>query len=289
MLERTLNRTTRIGISTWVYFWRPLEETLRKIAKVGYPYVELWGDEGHLDPTVFSGILPLRRLLNKLQLQVYSLHAPFTYANIAALDEEERKYSIQTIRKSIEFCSKLEGKVVIIHPHSTKVFPSLKDSSKMIDSIERSLGELTTFAGECNIKIALENLPFLGEWEFGSEISDLKKLVTKIGRNELGLCLDTGHSLIGKAKVDLSQMVFECEKKLIALHIQDTDGKKDRHWLPGEGIINWTQFAKALRSVNYQGIFTLEISGSEKWTGQNVNAILERGLIKGKKIFEEYK
>lgn len=29
---------------------------------------------------------------------------------------------------------------------------------------------------------------------------------------------------------------------MIALHIQDTDGEKDQHWLSGEGINDWSKF-----------------------------------------------
>lgn len=280
------NKTARIGISTWVYFWRPLTEVLREIAKAGYSYIEIWGDKAHLDPTAFPNVSSLKHLLKELHLQPYSLHAPFSYVNIASLDEEYRKHSIRVIKKSIELCSRLGGKIVSIHPHSNQMFPDLKDYSRMIHKIEESIQELTFFAKRFGIKIAVENVPYLGGWDFGSKISNLVKLIEKIDSDELGLCLDIGHIFVGRKNVDLSRNILDCEKNLIALHIQDTDGKKDRHWLPGEGIIDWSKFSEDIGSINYQGVFMLEVSGSQKWTGRNVNDVLPRGLTVARKMLE---
>jgi sugar phosphate isomerase/epimerase len=53
---KLVNKTANIGISTWVYFWRPLAEVLREIAEAGYSYIEIWGDKAHLDPTIFPDV-----------------------------------------------------------------------------------------------------------------------------------------------------------------------------------------------------------------------------------------
>lgn len=37
-----------MSISTWVYFWKPLEEVLRKIADAGYTKLEIWADKANL-------------------------------------------------------------------------------------------------------------------------------------------------------------------------------------------------------------------------------------------------
>lgn len=280
------NKTTRFGISTWVYLCRPLAEVLREIGESGYSYVEIWGDKAHLDPTMFRDVSSLKSLLKELHLQAYSVHAPFSYLNMASLDDKYREHSIRIIKKSIELCSELEGKIVIIHLHPNAIFPNSKDCQQMVHKVEESIQELTFFAKRLGIQIAVENLPYLGGWDFGSKISDLVKLVEKINSDDLGLCLDTGHIFVGRSDVSLSRNVLECGKHLIALHIQDTDGEEDRHWLPGEGIIDWSEFSRNLRSINYQGIFMLEVSGSQKWTGRNVDSVLQRGLAEIRTISE---
>ena len=276
----------QIGISTWVYFWKPLEEVLDDIANAGYSYVEIWADRTHLDPRISPDLSALKDLLNSLYLKVHSLHAPFSDVNIASLNERERKNSLKLIKKSMEFCSKIEGEAVIIHPYSTEIFGNDQSYLRAKSKMEDSLCTLAIFAEKLGIKLAVENVSNIGGWSFGAEMSQLTKSVSKINNPHLGLCLDTGHVFIGRADADLSKDVLECGKNLIALHIQDTDGKKDRHWLPGQGIIDWTQFMKDLIFIDYKGVLTLEISGSPEFTERNVDNILSRGMQSIKNVLK---
>jgi len=257
---------------------------LRKVANAGYPNIEIWADKAHLDPTLSPNILVIKDLLKNLSLQAHSLHAPFSYVNIGALDEECRRCSLSLIKKSIEFCSELEGKIVIVHPHPIGVFFNLKNEAKIIDKTKESLYEIALFAKKEGIKVAVENLPELEGWSFGSDISKLSKLIEEINSNNLGLCLDVGHALVKKKNANLPTDILRCGKYLIALHIQDTDGKRDRHWVPEEGVIDWLQFFKTIEAVSYQGVFTLEVAGSKKKAIDDANDI----LIKAKEFIKKY-
>ena len=273
-----IDRKSTLSISTWVYFWQPLEQVLRKIADTGYANVEIWGDKTHLDPRISPDIPLLKDLLNSLHLKVHSLHAPFSDVDIASLDEKKRENSLHLIKRLMEFCSEVEGEIVIIHPCSIEMFGDARRYPTAKNKTEDSLFSLTTFAEKLGIRLAVENLPNIGGWRFGTEVSELSQLVSKANNPHLGLCLDIGHVFVGRENVSLSEDVFACGKDLIALHIQDTDGKKDRHWLPGEGIINWAQFIKDITSIGYKGALTLEVSGSPVFTERNVDNVLFRGI-----------
>jgi len=286
MKEQLVDKiTTAISISTWVYYWEPLKEVLEKIANAGYLNVEIWADKAHLDPIIAPDILMIKNLFRNLSLQVHSLHAPFSGVNIAALDEEYRKCSLSLIKKSIEFCSELEGKIVVVHPHINGVFFNPEDEMKIIGRIKESLNEIAIFAKKMGVKIAVENVPKLEGWSFGSNVSKLWKLIEEINNDNLGLCLDTGHFFVKGANSNLSASILHCSKYLTALHIQDTDGKRDRHWLPGEGIIDWPKFFKTLKTVNYQGMLTLEITGSKQIAAHNVNNVLIKAMESVKRYF----
>lgn len=62
------------------------------------------------------------------------------------------------------------------------------------------------------IELAVENLSNTGGWRFGTEVSELSKLVSRINNPHLGLCLDTGHLFVGRESVSLSKDVFACGK-----------------------------------------------------------------------------
>lgn len=281
-----IGRKSTLSISTWVYFWEPLEQVLGKIADTGYTNVEIWGDKTHLDPRISPDITALKDLLNRLHLKVHSLHAPFSDVDISSLDKRKRQSSLELIKKTVEYCSKIEGGIVIIHPYSTEISGDDQSYLTVKNKTKDSLYTLATSAEKLGIRLAVENLPGIGGWSFGIEVSKLSKLVSKINNPHLGLCLDTGHVFVGRESVSLSKDVFACGKDLIALHIQDTDGKKDRHWLPGEGIIDWTRFLKDLTFIGYQGALTLEISGSAEFTERNVDNVLFRGIESVENISE---
>jgi sugar phosphate isomerase/epimerase len=46
---------------------------------------------------------------------------------------------------------------------------------------------------------------------------------------------------------------------LAVLHVHDNDGERDRHWLPGLGIVDWEAFMHALVEIGFEGTLSLEI------------------------------
>ena len=44
------------------------------------------------------------------------------------------------------------------------------------------------------------------------------------------------------------------------MHLSDYDYIDERHWLPGEGKINWKELISGLESVNYNGPLMYEIN-----------------------------
>jgi len=54
-------------------------------------------------------------------------------------------------------------------------------------------------------------------------------------------------------------MARTLKEKLFTLHISDYDGVDERHWLPGQGVIDWRAFVAALKDINYTGPFNYEI------------------------------
>ena len=45
---------------------------------------------------------------------------------------------------------------------------------------------------------------------------------------------------------------------LAALHVHDNDGKRDLHWLPYAGVIDWAAFSRALHEIGFAGALSLE-------------------------------
>ena len=72
------------------------------------------------------------------------------------------------------------------------------------------------------------------------------------------VCFDVNH-LFHESHKDFIDALGE---KIITLHISDYDYEDERHWLPGEGEINWEELVSLLKKINYQGVFMNEINAS---------------------------
>jgi len=126
------------------------------------------------------------------------------------------------------------------------------------------LKALTARLDGTEMSIALENA---GGILLSAE--GLLRLIDAAGGAHLGICLDTGHLNLSRARgiVDYTQSDFirRAGKRLIALHIADNDTSRDQHLMPfGGGNVDFRDVMRGLRDVGYTGLFNLEIPGERK-------------------------
>ena len=82
------------------------------------------------------------------------------------------------------------------------------------------------------------------------------------GSSALQLSIDTGHAHYahgtnGAPPVDY--YVEAAAEKLAHVHLQDADGYADRHWLPGEGDVNWHAIFRSLGRLNSDPRLIIEV------------------------------
>ena len=79
-----------------------------------------------------------------------------------------------------------------------------------------------------------------------------------------GICLDTGHLNLNE-DTDQRNFILKAGKRLRALHIADNEGRSDQHMMPfGKGNVDFAEIVEALREINYEGLFNLEIPGENR-------------------------
>ena len=59
-------------------------------------------------------------------------------------------------------------------------------------------------------------------------------------------------------------------KSIGTIHASDYDRKDERHWLPGEGVIDWPDFLRRLQASGYKGVFMHEVRAGVNATPENV-------------------
>lgn len=124
--------------------------------------------------------------------------------------------------------------------------------------LERNLAVLRQVqegAKGMKIRICLENLTRVCR-----DVDALVWLVDRLDSDRFGICLDTGHLNICGG--NQAEFIRKAGKRLTALHIADNEGERDQHMMPfGRGNVDFEQVVRALREVDYHGLFNLEIPG----------------------------
>lgn len=174
--------------------------------------------------------------------------------------------AVETLCKWIDMYEAIGVKSMVLHCDEFRGENIPKEVKR-----ERNLEKLKLIAEHVknkDITICLENLTS-ARLEISEDIltsrtaDDLLYYIEKLGSDRFGFCLDTGH--LNLTDKNQEKFILTAADKLKALHIADNEGVWDQHMMPyGKGNINFVKVAKALRKVDYHGLFNLEIGGETK-------------------------
>ncbi|MCL4393655.1 MAG: sugar phosphate isomerase/epimerase [Chloroflexi bacterium] len=247
----------KISITSFVYFNYPLAAAIERIAAAGYDGVDVWGGRPHayrsdLGP---QEIASLKRLLQDRNLGIPSfIPAQFRYpTSLCSGNETIRQDSMAYIEDSIETAALLGAPIVSVCPgHS--LFGQAKDEAWQ--RLRASLDVLCTFAAARGLRVALEPADRF-ETDLVQTVDDALRLVGAVGRDNLGIILDVGHSqVVGEP---FAAAVNKLGSALYHVHVDDNMGQRDQHLVPGEGTIDFRSSIAALRAAGYDGYLAVEL------------------------------
>lgn len=250
----------KVAISTHIFALRELSGPLIKdIAGAGFKFVELWCSREHLGyhkPGRVKGVLGS---LKDNGLELTSLHAPFYFSvqeararrflTLSSPDPSVREAALQEIQLLMD-CLQVIGSIpMVLHTGLT----ASEDDPRLEEALLKGLSRLLPLCRSAGLLIALENGP--GPKAGCAKIMELAQT---FGKEDVGVCLDTGHSNIaGSLLSDLSLSA----PRLLSIHVHDNDGREDQHRPPFSGSIPWGEFMSALRKMEYGGPFIMETAG----------------------------
>lgn len=212
-------------------------------------------------------------------ISVWSVHLPFipfATNNIASLD---RRVCEDTVRLQSELIRKVGDagiKTVVIHPSGEPNEPETR--KERMKNAKECLSRLAAVAAEAGTVIAVEDLP---RSCLGCNSAEILELISVDPR--LTVCFDTNH-LLGEKIADF---VTACGKYFRTIHVSDYDLVDERHWLPGEGVIDWRALMADLDRVGYQGPFLYEIDYKTPRTITRPRDLTAADFARNKKELEE--
>ena len=251
----------KIGITNTSYGVYGFEGAIEKIASQGYDcidyqgFVDVESSFFKLPEDEFMAELLRQKALFTLHgLTVSQAHAPWRTPKDG--DPEERKRWILAMKKSIRGAHALGCHRFVVHP-LMPYMDTAQNPEEVWAMNEEFLVDLADYAGEYGVTVCFENMPF-PDFPIATVEHDLKML-DKLQRDNLKICLDTGHAAIFEG-ADLTRVIRAIGDRLEAVHIHDNMGKEDEHLIPGDGIIDWDSFAKALKEIGFNKVISLETS-----------------------------
>jgi sugar phosphate isomerase/epimerase len=190
-------------------------------------------------------------VLRTSRLELWSLHAPFgTAVDISSLDDTVRLQGLEAVRAAFGTAAELGCQIVVVHASAEPIAPH--ERAARLAQAQHSLASVVGMAQASGVRAALEPLP---RTCLGHTADEMALLLADLPAEWIGICLDVNHANVGQ---DIVVFIRRFGARILSLHISDNDGVDEKHWLPGEGVIPWSDVIRALYAVGYVGPFMYE-------------------------------
>lgn len=285
----------KLSISSYIAGKSP-EAAVKRIARAGFHYAELGAPHSAMllerSPEEWK---EFREFARQEGIEFGQGHLPL-HNFITDKDETSRRANVEIHRRYCRMYHALGITAPVLHCGGYREIHAGEDPAAVRAIRIKSLKELLSDLPE-GMCLCLENLP-------DETFEDVFANLEEMGFPEnLGLCLDTGHLHFSPAP-DHESFILRAGKHLKALHLHDNPGPmapdgvlklsgwlgSDKHMMPGffAGSINWYKVTAALRAINYDRLWNMEIGaelGVDTPNQRYRDMILRHNCERGELIF----
>lgn len=232
-----------LGIYIWFGIPMPLAQRLHAIRAAGFDAVSLWWDVKRGMGRDRLHALPAQ--VRDAGLLVENAHLPFAKCNaLWSADAAARDAAVTRHLGWLDECAGAGIPLVVMHLTSGDDPPP--PSADGLAGVARIVAE----AGTRGIAVAVENVRKAAYLELAlAEIPALR------------CCYDSSHARLWGP----DDLLCRYGDRLAAVHLSDNDGRADRHWLPGDGVIDWPAVLRDFPR-GYRGCWSLEVVASDAAT-----------------------
>lgn len=198
-----------------------------------------------------------------------ALHGAFVDLHPAALEPELVAFARRRHRQSLEVAEAIGCDLVVVHSDFPHRAPTPTRTVEIAARLADYFGDLATAAASRGIAVVVENI-------YDADPRPLADLARTIGAPNLGLSLDVGHATLYGPHFALDEWVLGLQPYLRHAHLQDNDGRFDRHWGVGAGTIPFRPFYDAVTTIEPPPRVTIEVvDRREAW--QTLELLIAQG------------
>ncbi len=236
----------RLGLST-CYFKEPTLAKWEAVRAAGITDIEISRNGSEEDFVAYG-----ERLVPDIKtagLSVWSIHIPFGRAfDLTDPDETHFEDIERRYRNLIDVGAGWGAKVITTHA-SSEPFDQTQRDARMARGKElyKRLGD---YAAERGMRITVEVLP-------RTCMGNCSQECMAYTDGEVSFInFDVNHLL----KESHADFIRNAGSRIITTHLSDYDFVDERHWVPGDGKIDWVQFYTLMEAAGYKGPYLFELS-----------------------------
>lgn len=178
---------------------------------------------------------------------------PFEQYTLQLADPDARRFAVDYAAEWIKRAGDSGFAHTVIHPSGEPI-----EDAERKDAMERAKEALARLAGvarEAGTVLCVENLPRTCLAKNSTELLELLAVDPS-----LRACFDTNH-LLCEPTLDFMRAIGD---KIVTLHLSDYDFINERHWLPGDGGVDWKGLMQTLDEIGYGGVMMYETSQTRR-------------------------
>jgi len=249
----------KLSFNTWVYssfpIWvpaYPLEETIRRIARIGYDGIEIGAAAPHAFPSYLNAERrrEIRKVLEDNSIVVSAmLPAPGGGPgfNVASPSPEERRAAIDQYKEVAQLCSDLGGDT-LLYVAGWVIYGT--EWKQAFEWSREALAEIGQAASDLGVTVVIEQNPADGNLLESAD--DGIEMMRAVDAPNVKLMFDTIHAMY-RNEVP-TDYVYRMGKDLRYVHISDIDRLP-----PGQGRGDFVGLVQALNDIGYDGFLSMEI------------------------------
>lgn len=229
-----------LGIASWFHRAVPFCDRFKMMRDAGFDTTCIWWEDKDESRKRLRDCVP--DAVRAAGLSLDNIHVPYHWA--PGLWSANRAARLEAVAKHaswVEDCARHGIPRMVMH-----LVLGTKDPWRLEDGLDSML-RIVEAGEEHGVTVAIENTRCAER---------IDAILSQIPSSRLGLCFDSAHDLLYSPAP--LQMLSAWGHRLTATHFSDTDGRRDYHWLPGKGRVDFETVAQSMATHGYEGSLMIE-------------------------------